>query len=194
MTSKKKTKDMEKQEEIEVKEINPEEIIENAETEILDEEQKPGLSKELIDKLEQKEKECEDYLDRLRRSVADFDNFRKRTIKEKENLYDDGFAEAVKQILPILDNFERAVAYSDSENSSVVEGTKMILKMFKETIQRMGVEEIPSLNEKFDPNIHNAIAHVDDAALEENIIIEVMQSGYKYKDKVLRYSMVKVAN
>lgn len=194
MTSKKKTKDMENQEETEVKEINPDEILENSEVEVLDEEQKPGPSKELLEKLEQKEKECEDYLDRLRRSVADFDNFRKRTVKEKESLFDDGFAEAVKQILPILDNFERAVAYSDSDNNSIVEGNKMILKMFKDTIQRMGVDEIPSLNEKFDPNIHNAIAHVDDAALEENIIVEVMQNGYKYKDKVLRYSMVKVAN
>lgn len=152
------------------------------------------LENELQGKLQKKEKECEEYLDMLRRTMADFDNFRKRTVKEKEGLYDEGFSEAIKQILPVLDNFERAVAYNNSENKNIIEGIEMILKMFKDTLQRIGVEEIPSMGEKFDPDYHNAIMHIEDESLEENIIVDVMQKGYKYKDKILRHSMVKVAN
>lgn len=152
------------------------------------------LENELQDKLQKKEKECEEYLDMLKRSMADFDNFRKRTVKEKEGLYDEGYSEAIKQILPVLDNFERATAYNDKENTSIIEGIQMILKMFKDTLNKMGVEEIPSIGEKFDPNYHNAISHMEDESYGENTIVEVMQKGYKYKDKILRYSMVKVAN
>ena len=126
--------------------------------------------------------------------MADFDNFRKRTLKEKEGLYDEGFSEAVKQFLPVLDNFERAVAYTDKENINIIEGIEMILKMFKEVLQKIGVEEIPSMGEKFNPNYHNAIAHIEDESYDENTIVDVMQKGYKYNDKILRYSMVKVAN
>lgn len=152
------------------------------------------LESELLDKLQRKEKECEDYLDMLKRTMADFDNYRKRTQKEKEGLFDEGFSEAVKQILPVLDNFERAVAYNDMENKSIIEGIEMILKIFKDTLQKMGVVEIPALGERFDPDYHNAIMHIEDESLEENIIVDVMQKGYKYKDKILRHSMVKVAN
>lgn len=169
-------------------------LVENIEETKSEETSNEVLENELLDKLQKKEKECEEYLDMLKRTMADFDNFRKRTQKEKEGLYDEGFSEAVKQILPVLDNFERAVAYTDSENKSIIDGIEMILKMFKDVLQKMGVEEIPSMGEKFDPDYHNAIMHIEDESLEENTIADVMQKGYKYKDKIIRHSMVKVAN
>lgn len=193
MTNRKKTdsEELKAEEECEVLDNNPDENLEDT---TLDEASNNSIENELLDKLQNKEKECEDYLDMLKRTIADFDNFRKRTIKEKESLYDEGFSEAIKQFLPILDNFERAVDYNNRENISIVEGLGMILKMFKDVLQRMGIEEIPSMGEKFDPDYHNAIAHIEDESLDDNIIVEVMQKGYKYKDKILRHSMVKVAN
>lgn len=193
MTKKKKEEleELKTEEELEALDNNMDENIDPNNSE---EASSNGLENELLDKLQKKEKECEEYLDMLRRTTADFDNFRKRTLKEKENLYDDGCSEAIKQILPILDNFERAVAYNNKENMSIIEGIEMILKMFKDVLQKMGVEEIPSLGEKFDPNFHNAVMHVEDENFEENIIVDVMLKGYKFKDKILRFSMVKVAN
>lgn len=178
-------------------EISPENLevnLNEAADEATSEESVNNSENELLDKLQKKEKECEDYLDMLKRTMADFDNFRKRTLKEKEGLYDEGFSEAVKQILPVLDNFERAAAYNDGESKNIIEGVQMILKIFKDVLHKMGVDEIPAEGEKFDPNYHNAIMHIEDDSLEENIIVDVMQKGYKYKDKILRYSMVKVAN
>lgn len=126
--------------------------------------------------------------------MADFDNFRKRTQKEKEGLYDDGFADAIKGILPVLDNLERAVSYESEECKGIIEGVEMVLRIFKDILASFEVSEIQALNEKFNPDYHNAVAHVEDENLEENIIVDVFQKGYKYKDKILRYSMVKVAN
>ncbi|MBZ4663143.1 MAG: nucleotide exchange factor GrpE [Caloramator sp.] len=151
---------------------------------------------ELIDiknQLDEKTKECNEYLELLRRTKAEFDNYRRRTQKEKETIYDDGFADAIKNILPILDNLERAVI-STEERTPLYEGVEMTLKLFKDTLTKLGIEEIPALNEKFDPNFHNAVMHIEDENLEENVIVEVFQKGYKYKEKILRYSMVKVAN
>lgn len=149
---------------------------------------------ELLEKISSKEKESEEYLDLARRTKAEFENFRKRTQKEKEAQYDDGFSDAVKNVLPILDNLERAVAFNTSEKSSFTEGVEMVLKMFKDTLSKMGVEEIEDVGNKFDPDIHNAVMHIEDETLEENVIVEVLQKGYKFKNKVIRYSMVKVAN
>ncbi|MCX7694563.1 MAG: nucleotide exchange factor GrpE [Caloramator sp.] len=143
--------------------------------------------------LDEKTKECNEYLELLKRTKAEFDNYRRRTQKEKETIYDDGFADAIKNILPILDNLERAVLSSE-ERTPFYEGVEMTLKLFKDTLSKLGIEEIPALNEKFDPNFHNAVMHIEDETLEENIIVEVFQKGYKYKEKILRYSMVKVAN
>lgn len=206
MANEKKEKDLEEQ--IPEEEHNPQDSSQNEvsqespnenqdndlESETSDDTSNSDLEKELLDKLEKKEKECQDYLDMLRRTMADFDNYRKRTQKEKEALYDEGFSEAVKQILPVLDNFERAVTYNDMENKSIIEGIEMILKMFKDVLKKMGVEEIPSMGEKFNPEYHNAVMHIEDENQEENIIVDVMLKGYKYKDKILRHSMVKVAN
>ncbi|QCX34757.1 nucleotide exchange factor GrpE [Caloramator sp. E03] len=148
---------------------------------------------ELLKKYEAKEKEANDYLDMLRRNMADFDNYRKRTNKEKESMYDDGIIDAVKNLLPVLDNLERALEYNN-ESESLIEGIKMIVKLFKDTIAKMNIQEINALGEKFNPEYHNAVMHVEDENYGENEVVEVLQKGYKYKDKILRYSMVKVAN
>lgn len=145
------------------------------------------------DTLAKKEEECEKYLDMLKRTTAEYENFRKRTQKEKETLFDEGFRTAIEKIVPILDNFERALEHSNDEGS-FKEGIEMILKMFKDTLEKEGVEEIPSLGEKFDPDVHNAVMHIEDEAFGQNEVVEVLLKGYKYKEKVIRHSMVKVAN
>ncbi|MCX7903775.1 MAG: nucleotide exchange factor GrpE [Caloramator sp.] len=165
----------------------------NEEKDIIDDKNKE--IEELKQKLSDKENECQNYIDLLKRTMADFDNFRKRTQKEKETIYTDGFVDAIKELLPVLDNLERAVVHvGDDESTPLVEGIQMTLKLFKDTLQKMGVEEIKAEGEKFDPNYHNAIMHIQDENYDENVIVEVFQKGYKYKDKIIRYSLVKVAN
>ena len=133
--------------------------------------------------------------DKYLRLYAEYDNFRRRTQKEKEGIYSDAYVDALTQILPILDNLERAAAFGgeDSEHP-LAKGLELTLKSFAETMEKMGVKEIPALGEKFDPNVHNAVMHVDDESLGENEVVEVFMKGYAKGDKVLRYSMVKVAN
>lgn len=150
----------------------------------------------LASKLGESEKKCEEYLDLAKRTKAEFDNYRKRAVKEKESMYDDGFVEGIKQVLPVIDNLERAVASAAAsfDNDSLMEGVQMVLKMFGDAIAKANVEEIPAEGEKFDPHFHNAVMHIEDDQFDENVVVEVLQKGYKYKDKVIRYSMVKVAN
>lgn len=148
-------------------------------------------------KLKELEKKSADYLDKYQRCLAEFDNFRKRTAKEKANMYDDGVKDTVEKILPVVDNFERAIAtqkQTEAEEDTFCKGIKMILKQLQETLIVLGVEEIKAMGEQFDPNLHAAVAHVDDEQYGENEIIVDMLKGYKYKDKVIRHSMVKVAN
>ncbi|TDT51108.1 nucleotide exchange factor GrpE [Fonticella tunisiensis] len=171
--------------------LNNEEVTEKNCTE---EEEGENNNLKFIKRIEELEKQCEEYLDLARRTRAEFDNYRKRSAKERESLYDDGFSDAVKSLLPILDNLERAVNFSQAESSSLSEGVEMVLKMFKDTLVKMGVEEIEAEGKKFDPDFHNAVMHIEDENYEENVIVEVFQKGYKYKNKVIRYSMVKVAN
>ena len=133
--------------------------------------------------------------DKYTRLYAEYDNFRRRSQKEKEGIYADAYIDALTQILPVLDNLERAAAYSteDAEHP-LAKGLELTLKSFAETMEKMGVKEIAALGEKFDPNVHNAVMHVDDEALGENEVVEVFMKGYIRGDKVLRHSMVKVAN
>ena len=133
--------------------------------------------------------------DKYLRLYAEYDNFRRRSQKEKESIYSDAYVDALTQILPILDNLERAAAFGaeDSEHP-LAKGLELTLKSFAETMEKMGVREIPALGEKFDPNVHNAVMHVDDESFGENEVVEVFMKGYAKGDKVLRYSMVKVAN
>lgn len=131
--------------------------------------------------------------DRYLRLCAEYDNFRRRSQKEKDNLYGDVKAEAVKQFLPVYDNLERALAQS-TEDEAYRRGVEMIMTQFISTLEKLGVERIESQGEKFDPSIHNAVMHVDDEEKGENEIVEVFQQGFRLGDKIIRFAMVKVAN
>ena len=133
--------------------------------------------------------------DKYMRLYAEYDNFRRRSQKEKEGIYSDAYIDALTQILPILDNLERAAQYGGADvEHPLAKGLELTLKSFMETLEKMGVTEIPALGEQFDPNVHNAVMHVEDEALGENVVAEVFMKGYARGDKVLRHSMVKVAN
>ncbi len=133
--------------------------------------------------------------DKYMRLYAEYDNFRRRSQKEKEGIYTDAYVDALTKILPILDNLERAAQYGGEDTDHpLAKGLELTLKSFAETMEKMGVAEIPALGEKFDPNVHNAVMHVDDESFGENEVAEVFMKGYAKGDKVLRHSMVKVAN
>lgn len=146
--------------------------------------------------LEKAEQTAKDYLDRLQRTMAEFDNFRKRTIVEKNSMFENGAMSSIEKLLPILDNFERAISSTSEEdkNSPIFKGVDMIYNQMQEAFKNMGVEEIEGIGVEFNPNIHNAVMHIQDENLDNNVVAEVLQKGYKFKDKVLRPSMVKVAN
>ena len=167
--------------------------VENQEEVNTEEPQKDTLE-ELEKKYDEKQKEAEEYLNMLKRTMADFDNFRKRTAKEKESLFDDGYADAIKNLLPVFDNLERAEQNSSQQEGSLYEGVKMVLKIFRDLLEKSGVKEIEAEGIKFNPDYHNAILHVEDDSVGENIIVEVFQRGFIYKGKVIRHSLVKVAN
>jgi molecular chaperone GrpE len=153
-----------------------------------------------IEKLKQQIHEItiksKEYLDGLQRSVAEFDNYKKRTAREKQCLYSDTTGEILAALLPVLDNLERAIVTDDnSENlKSFKEGVTLVYKQFKEILKDFGVEEIDCVGQKFDPQLHNAVLHEEDESLGENVVKEEFCKGYKIKDKVIRHSMVKVAN
>ena len=145
---------------------------------------------ELTKKLEAKTAECEECNDRYMRMMAEYDNFRKRSAKEKEGVWADAYSDCIAHLLPILDNLERA---SKSDNvEAVTKGLEMTVKAFDEAMQKMGVSEIEC--KTFDPNLHNAVMHVEDEQYGDGEIVEVFQKGYCKGDKVIRYAMVKVAN
>lgn len=130
--------------------------------------------------------------DRLARVMAEYDNFRKRTVKEKDNIYSDACKDILKEILPVLDNLERAVKVEGNADD-LKKGVEMTMKQFNSALSKLNVEEIPCEGE-FDPNLHNAVMHIEDDKYDKNSIVEVLQKGYKREDKIIRYSMVKVAN
>lgn len=142
--------------------------------------------------LKELKEENEALKDKLLRTVAEYDNFRKRTIKEKENIYTEACADVLKEMLPVLDNLERAVAV-DGSVEDLKKGLEMTINQFIGALNKLGVEEIAADGD-FDPNLHNAVMHIEDTNLGANQVAEVFQKGYKKGDKVLRYSMVKVAN
>lgn len=148
-------------------------------------------SSSVIDK---KNEEIAALDDRYKRLVAEFDNFKKRTIKEKENIYIDSVCDVVTEILPILDNLERALEAFENKESGEYKGVEMIQKQTLDIFAKIGVEQIKALGENFNPERHNAVMHVDDDSVADNTVVEEFQKGYSYKDKVIRYSMVKVAN
>ena len=159
--------------------------------------EKKGFFKNKNKEVEELGQKLADMQDKFQRTLAEFDNFRKRTSKEKASMYDDGVRDTIEKLLPIFDNLERAIASVDvkvDENDPLLKGVKMTDKQLKEILAAMGVEEIKALGEKFDPNLHAAVAHVEDENFGENEVVLDMMKGYKYKEKVIRHSMVKVAN
>jgi len=187
----------------EVLENDPSEKIQNEEestsgeetSEVKEEDEKEDEMKKFRNRKEEiKElKEENDSLkDKLLRTVAEYDNFRKRTSKEKENIYTEACADVLKEILPVLDNLERAVAV-DGSAEDLKKGIELTINQFTASFEKLGVEEISSDGE-FDPNFHNAVMHIEDENLGKNQVAEVFLKGYKKGDKVLRHSMVKVVN
>ena len=149
-----------------------------------------GKKKKEKDKFEQ---QIEDLTDRLKRSMAEFDNYRKRTEKEKSSMYIIGAKDIVEKMLPVVDNLQRGLAQAP-EGDSFADGMKMIYKQLITTLDELGVKPIEAVGKEFNPNFHNAVMHVEDEEAGENIVVEEFQKGYTYKDFVVRHSMVKVAN
>lgn len=143
--------------------------------------------------LEQKEQEAKKNLESLQRIMAEFDNYKKRTNRERENIYADIKADIMTDFLEIMDNLDKAVDNSNEDNN-LKEGIILVQKKLVELLHKYGVEEINALNQAFDPNLHESIQHVDDDKYGEKEVVEVFRKGYKLGDKVIRYSMVKVAN
>lgn len=136
--------------------------------------------------------EVEALKDRLLRLTAEYDNYRKRTAKEKEGIYTDACTDVLKEMIPVLDNLERAIAV-DGSAEDIKTGVEMTIKGFKNSFEKLGVEEIDATGE-FDPNYHQAVMHIEDKNLGANSIAEVFQKGYKRGEKIIRYTVVKVAN
>lgn len=147
-------------------------------------------------KKDPKDAQIEELQDRLKRQMAEFDNFRKRTEKEKSAMYEVGARDIIEKILPVLDNFERGLAAvpEDEKDSSFTEGVEKIYKQFITTLEEAGVEAIEAVGKQFDPNLHNAVMHVEDGNFGENEISMELQKGYRYRGTVVRHSMVQVAN
>lgn len=179
------------------KEVSEEETEEVAEeTEEAAEEGKSG--KKLFGKKNKKDKKdekIEELTDRLTRQMAEFDNFRKRTEREKSQMYEIGAKDIIEKILPVVDNFERGLkAAEENKEDPFVQGMEMVYKQLLTTLEGVGVKPIEAVGQEFNPDFHNAVMHVEDEELGENIVAEEFQKGYMYRETVVRYSMVKVAN
>ena len=153
----------------------------------------PTEEEKLAQELEEANKVIEEQKDKYLRLSAEFDNYRKRTAKEKESLYGDAKADTVKPFLEVLDNLERGLAQFE-EGDPHRQGMEMICKQFMTVLEKLGVQQIEALGQPFDPARHNAVMHVEDESAGENTVVEVFQQGYALGDKVLRFAMVKVAN
>lgn len=147
-------------------------------------------------KKDKKDEQIEDLTDRLKRQMAEFENFRKRTEKEKSQMYDMGAKSIVEKVLPVIDNFERGLAAVPEENQEdpFVDGMNKIYKQMMTMLEESGVKPIEAVGAEFDPDFHNAVMHVEDESFGENTVAEEFQKGYLYRDTVVRHSMVKVAN
>ena len=193
----------------EAEEQDTEETVEEAEKEAAEEAAEPteetegseegsGFMKKFVrkNKKDKKDEKIEELTDRLTRQMAEFDNFRKRTDKEKSQMYEIGAKDIIEKILPVVDNFERGIAAVPEEEKSnpFAEGMEKIYKQLMTTLEEIGVKPIEAVGQEFDPDFHNAVMHVEDEEVGENIITEEFQKGYLYRDSVVSHSMVKVAN
>ena len=157
-------------------ELEPNELIEN-------------LTKEL----DESKAKADEYFEHLKRNMAEFDNYKKRVSKEKESMYSTITSDIISDLLPIMDNFETALN-AESKDESFKEGMNMIYTQVSDTLKKLGLEEIVALNKTFDPNLHEAVMHIEDENFGEKEVVEVFRKGYKIGDKVVRHAMVKVAN
>ena len=183
----------------EINDTAEEETVEEAEEAVAEEpetEKEKGSFFKKKEKKDKKDEKIEELTDRVRRQMAEFDNFRKRTEKEKTQMFETGAKSIVEKILPVVDNFERGLAAVTEEEKGTpfVEGMEKIYKQMMTVLEEAGVKPIEAVGQEFDPNLHNAVMHVEDEEFGDNIIAEEFQKGYTYRDSVVRHSMVKVAN
>lgn len=182
---------VENNEPINQEEIQDTEVTENPETE----------NEEVTEEVKEAEKTAEEKLaqelsdqkDMYLRLMAEYDNFRKRTAKEKSETFSDAVVKTMSEILPVIDNFERAIS-ADTADESFKSGVVMIFNQLKESLKKIGIEEINPIGQQFDPNIANAVNQIEDENLGENEVAQVFQKGYRLGDKIIRYAMVVVAN
>ena len=174
------------------KEKQPEEVIPEEQTaqaaETAEENPNP-----LLEELETLKQNLTDQEDKFLRLAAEYDNYRRRSQKEKESAWADSKAETAAAFLPVYDNLERALK-QETADEAYKKGVEMTMTQLKEVLSKLGIQEIPALGETFDPNLHNAVMHVEDENAGENTIVEVFQAGFRTEEKVIRFSMVKVAN
>ena len=174
------------------KEKQPEEVIPEEQTaqaaEAAEENPNP-----LLEELETLKQNLTDQEDKFLRLAAEYDNYRRRSQKEKESAWADSKAETAAAFLPVYDNLERALK-QETADEAYKKGVEMTMTQLKEVLSKLGIQEIPALGQTFDPNLHNAVMHVEDENAGENTIVEVFQSGFRSGDKVIRFAMVKVAN
>ena len=178
----------------EKKKASAEETEEVKETEAIEEtaEKTEETADPLKKELDDLKKELAEKDDRYLRLAAEYDNYRRRSSQERLSTYTEAVADAVKNILPILDDLERAGGYTEAEK--VAEGLQIIAKSAQAALSKLGVESFGEAGEAFNADFHNAVMHIEDDALGEGVVAEVLQKGYKKGDKILRYAMVKVAN
>ena len=195
MTTEEKNVPTPEEEEVKAPETEENATETPAEEEVKEENKKEKKNKkvrELEAKIEKLEAEVAEKDDKYLRLCAEYDNFRRRSQKEREGVYSDAYSDAINALLPVLDNLGRAVGCEDPK--ALADGLALILKSFDEGLAKLGVEEIKALGETFDPERHYAVLHVDDESYGENEVVEVLQKGYTRGDKVIRYAVVKVAN
>ena len=187
----------------EIVEETPEEVSEETTEEAAAEEKEETAQEEpkekkkfFSKKKDKKDEQIEELTDKLKRQMAEFDNYRKRTEKEKAGMYVIGAKEIIEKLLPTVDSFERGLATATEEQLSdpFVDGMNKIYRQLVSSLEELGVKPIEAVGAEFNPDLHNAVMHVDDDEVGENIVVEEFQKGYTYKDFVVRHSMVKVAN
>lgn len=174
---------------------NEQEILNEAENEVKEEvEAAEDAQAEEVSKEDEAEAKMAQMKDQLLRTMAEFDNYRKRTTKEKEQIFNRGMSYVVEAILPVIDNFERALSAAKDRDDNFVKGVEMTYNQMLSALKNLGVEQMDSLGQTFDPHFHDAMQHVEDEQYGENEIVEVFQKGYMLNDQVIRPSLVKVAN
>ena len=191
-------KDKKPEETVEQVPTEPQQQPEEAPEEAASQETQAGQSQTetadpLLTELESLKNQVAQQEDKFLRLAAEYDNYRRRTTKEKESIWNDAKADAASAFLPVYDNLERALK-QETADEAYKKGVEMTMTQLRSVLEKLGITEIPALGQPFDPTLHNAVMHIEDESLGENIVAEVFQAGFKLGDKVIRFSMVKVAN